>query len=181
MSTCIALLRGINVGGHNKIAMAELRALCEKLGLGGVQSYIQSGNLVFTAAEPPLRIETRIEQGIDKTFGLKIDVVVRTAAQWLETVKENPLKEACAKEPNLVMLALSKKPPRSDTVAALRARAAADEHVEAGGGAIWIHYGSGMGRSKLSPALLDRLVGSSVTTRNWRTVLKLAELAGVPA
>lgn len=181
MSTCIALLRGINVGGHNKIPMAELRELCEELGLGDVQSYIQSGNLVFTAKDPPHRLETRIEQAIEKTFGLKIDVIVRTAAQWPEYLKNNPLSEACAKEPSLVMLALSKKPPKTDTVTALRERAAADERIEAGGGAIWIHYGSGMGRSKLSPAVLDRLVGSSVTTRNWRTILKLAELAGVPA
>jgi uncharacterized protein (DUF1697 family) len=181
MSTCIALLRGINVGGHNKIPMAELRALCEGIGLRNVQSYIQSGNLVFLATESPQRIEDRIEQAIEKTFGLKITVLVRTAAEWPEYRKKNPLAAACEKEPNLVMLALSKEPPRSDAVASLRERAAADERIEAGAGAIWIHYGSGMGRSKLSPALLDKLVGSPVTTRNWRTILKLAELAGVPA
>lgn len=181
MNTCIALLRGINVGGHNKIPMAELRELCEKIGLRDVQSYIQSGNLVFAAADPPQQIETRIEQALEETFGLKIDVIVRTAAQWPEYVKKNPLAEACEKAPNLVMLALSKKPPKADAVVALRERAAVDERIEAGAGAIWIHYGSGAGRSKLSPGLLDRLVGSPVTTRNWRTILKLAELAGVPA
>jgi uncharacterized protein (DUF1697 family) len=181
MSTCIALLRGINVGGHNKIPMAELRELCKEIGLRDVQSYIQSGNLVFGSADEPPQIEAKIEQAIERRFGLRIDVLVRTAAQWPEYVESNPLPEACEKEPSLVMLALSKQPPKPGAVAALRERAADSERIEAAAGAIWIHYGTGMGRSKLSPAVLDRLVGSAVTVRNWRTILKLAEMAGAPA
>ena len=83
------------------------------------------------------------------------------------------------REPNLVMLALSREPPDPSTVDRLRERATAGERIERVGDALWIHYAGGAGRSKLAPGGLDRVVGSPVTTRNWRTVLKLGELAGI--
>jgi uncharacterized protein (DUF1697 family) len=175
--TFIALLRGINVGGHNKVPMAELRALGEELGWTGVRSYVQSGNLVFEAGAGLASLEAELERAIERTFDLSIHVIVRAAADWPAYVEGNPFPGASAKEPSLVMLALSKAPPKPGAVEALRERAADGERVERVGDALWIHYAGGSGRSKLSPALLDRLVGSPVTTRNWRTVLKLEELA----
>jgi uncharacterized protein (DUF1697 family) len=179
MTCFIALLRGINVGGNRKIPMAELRELCGELGFEDVQSYIQSGNLVFTASGKADAVEARLEKAIEKRFGFAVDVIVRTAAQWPAYVKGNPLPEASEKEPQLVHLALSKSPPKKDAVAALRERATTGERIEAAGEAIWIHFAGGVARSKLSPTVFDRLVGSPVTARNWRTVQKLAELAGV--
>lgn len=173
----IALLRGINVAGRNRIPMPELRELCAGLGLGGVQSYIQSGNLVLRAGAAPAELEAELERAIAGRFGLSVPVIVRAAAAWPGYVAGNPFREASEREANLVMLCLAKKQPREGAVEGLRERAADGERIEGVGDAIWVHYPAGAGRSKLSPALFERLAGSPVTARNWRTVLKLGELA----
>jgi len=179
MQTFIALLRGINVGGHRKIEMAALRTLGTELGFAAVRSYIQSGNLVFASTDAPAAVEASLDRAIADRFGFPVEVLVRTAEAWPALVRGNPFPQACAQEPNLVMMALAKRPPSKDAAAALRERATQGERIETAGEALWIHYPGGVARSKLSPALIDRLVGSPVTARNWRTVLKLAELAGV--
>lgn len=172
----VALLRGINVGGNNPIPMKRLYSLCGDMGWHDVQSYIQSGNLVFTADGTAAVLEKKLEQLIEKQFGFSIQVIVRAAADWPAYVKSNPFPAAAKKEPNLVMLGLSKAPPKSDAVKLLRERAANGERIEQTGDAIWVHFKKGVAGSKLSPALFDRLAGSPVTMRNWRTVLKLEEL-----
>ena len=179
MTSFIALLRGINVGGHKKIPMAELRALGEQIGFAQVQSYIQSGNLIFCATGKADAIETQLEQAIARRFGFAVEVLVRPASQWPALAKTNPFAEASQKEPNLVMMSLAKRPPRPEALAALRERAQNDERIELTGEVLWVHFAGGVAKSKLAPALIDRLVGSPVTARNWRTVQKLGELAGV--
>lgn len=179
MKTFIALLRGINVGGHRKIEMAALRALGTELGFGAVQSYIQSGNLIFTSPDTAAAIEASLDRAIADRFGFPVEVLVRAADAWPALIQGNPFPKACVDEPNLVMMALAKRPPNKEAATALRERAAAGERIATAGEALWIHYPEGVARSKLSPALIDRLVGSPVTARNWRTVLKLAELAGI--
>jgi uncharacterized protein (DUF1697 family) len=174
----VALLRAINVSGHNKVPMAELRSLCADLGWRDVQSYIQSGNLVFKAAASPSRLEAELEQAVERRFGLSIPILVRAAADWPAYIRGNPYPDASESEPNAVMLALSKTPPKPDAAERLRERAADCERIVQVGDALWLHYGGGMAKTKLTPALLDRLVGSPVTARNWRTVLKLYEMAG---
>ncbi len=121
--TFIALLRGINVSGHNKIPMPELRSLCAELGWERVQSYIQSGNLVFQAQSTPTKLETQLEQAIERRFGLSIPIIVRAAAVWLDYVRDNPYPDASGSEPNAVMLALSKLEPKPDAVVKLQERA----------------------------------------------------------
>jgi uncharacterized protein (DUF1697 family) len=176
-ATFIALLRGINVSGRNKIPMLELRSLCGEIGWRDVQTYIQSGNLVFKASGPPARLEVELERALEGRFGLSIHTIVRAATDWPAYVKSNPYPGESKTEPNRVMLALSKIPPKQEAVEKLRERLAKGEHIVQVADALWLHYGGGVAKSKLSPALLDRLVGSPVTTRNWRTVLKLNELA----
>lgn len=176
----IALLRGINVGGRNQIAMPELRSLCIDLGWHHVQSYIQSGNLLFTAAADRARLETNLECAIERQFGLSIPIIIRSAAEWPTYVRDNPYADVSESEPNRVMLALAKAPPKEGAAEQLQERVSSGERVVQVRDALWLHYGNGVARSKLSPALLDRLVGSPVTARNWRTVLKLNEIAGVP-
>lgn len=174
--TFLALLRGINVGGV-RIPMAELRALCEEdLGWGEVRTYIQSGNVIFEADGDAAGHEEALERAVADRFGRSVPVLVRAAADWPGYVASNPFPGASEREANLVMLALSKEPPKPDAVEALLERAAGGERVARAGGALWIHFASGSARSKLTPTVLDRLVGSPVTTRNWRTVLKLDEL-----
>jgi uncharacterized protein (DUF1697 family) len=172
----IALLRGINVTGRNKVPMSDLRTLCSKAGMTEVETYIQSGNLVVTASGSPGEVEEQLEKLIEKKFKLTIPVIVRRASDWPAYIKGNPFPEASAAAPNAVMIALSKKKPNAAALAGLRERAAAGERLELAGDALWIHFTDGVAKSKLAPGLFDRLVGSPVTTRNWRTVLKLGEM-----
>lgn len=173
MDRFVALLRGINVGGHNKVPMAELRALGEGLGWSGVATYIQSGNLVFEAAGKADALETILEAAIAQRFGIEVAVIVRAARDWSGYVAGNPFPEVAEAEPNRLMLCLAKKAPARDCAAALEGKARDGEAVRLVGEALWIHYPAGAGQSRLSPSLIDRLAGSPVTARNYRTALKL--------
>jgi uncharacterized protein (DUF1697 family) len=173
----IGLLRGVNVGGRSRVPMAELRALCAGLGWRDVETYIQSGNLVFEADGEATDLEARLEKALAAKMGVATAVIIRTAADWKRCLAANPFGPASEKEPNRVLLGLSKRPLQPEAAAALQAKAADGERVAAAGGALWFHYPEGVGRSKLSPSLIDRLAGSPVTARNWRTALKLAEMA----
>lgn len=174
----IALLRGINVSGKNQIAMPQLRAVCADLGWQDVQSYIQSGNLIFRAEGPAAALELQLEAAVAEHCGLRIPVIIRAATDWPAYVQGNPFPDASRDAPNRVMLTLAKAPPRDDALAALRERAVGGEQLAQVGDAIWVAYPVGAGATRLSPALFDRLVGSPVTARNWRTVLQLAALCG---
>ncbi len=178
MPVHVALLRGINVGGGNKIAMTELRALADELGWKRAETYIQSGNLLFQAADERAKLEMALETGIRRRFGLDIPAIIRAADEWPALVAANPFPEPGEAEPNRLMLLLSKQPPGPEAAAALQERARDGERVAIAGGALWIHHAGGAGRSKLTPVLIDRLVGSPTTARNWRTVLKLQEMLG---
>jgi uncharacterized protein (DUF1697 family) len=177
----VALLRGINVGGRNRVPMAELRAACTEVGWGEVRTHVQSGNLVLRAAATAAGVEGELERLVNARFGLVIPVMARSAADWAGLMRGNPFPEASRAEPQKVMLGLAKAPLRTGAVEALRERAAAGERVEAAGEGLWIHFPEGAGTSKLSPALLDRLAGSPVTLRNWRTVVALGEMTGAGA
>jgi uncharacterized protein (DUF1697 family) len=177
LSTFIALLRGINVGGGNRLPMADLRALCADLGWFEVQTYVASGNVVFRASGSGGELEEALERAITDRFGLSIVTIVRTAPTWATYVASNPFPEASEAQPSRLMLALSKYQPKEDAVPVLQARAVDGERVARAGDALWIHYAGGAARSKISPGLIDRSAGSPVTTRNWRTVLRLHAMA----
>jgi len=173
----IALLRGINVAGHNKLPMRELRALCEELGWQDVRSYIQSGNLVFRSSSPRSLLEQTLEKAIEEHFGYSISVLVRSARAWSGLLKSNPFLKESEMEPNRVMLLLSKKAPERTAVRELTPYANNGERLRRIKSALWIHYPNGAGKSKLTPSVLARCMGSPVTARNWRTALKLEEMA----
>ncbi len=173
----VALLRGVNVGGKNKVPMAQLCSVCADCGCADVRSYIQSGNLVFRSSATSATLEGELERAIKRCFGIWIVVIVRTSAQWSRYLKENPFPEASRKEPNRVMLVLAKVKPAANAAGALRQRAEGGERVAEAGDALWIHFPAGLGKSKLAPGALDRFVGSPVTMRNWRTVVTLGDLA----
>ncbi|HMG46217.1 MAG TPA: DUF1697 domain-containing protein [Allosphingosinicella sp.] len=175
MGRMVALLRAVNVGGR-KLPMAELRALCAGLGWEDVASYIQSGNVVFSANGKPGASEAALERAIEGAFGLVVPVIVRTAAEWTKLAASNPFAKAARDEPNRLQLLVSKQPPNADAAEKLIARAQAGESVQAAGGALWFHFPEGVGVSKLTPALIDKACGSPSTGRNYRTVMKLAEM-----
>lgn len=151
--------------------------LCGELGWENVATYIQSGNVVFEAAGRAAALEAALEHIIEHRFGSSTPVIIRSAAVWDAYPASNPFGEAAEKEPNRLMLMLSKQPPGEGAAAALQERAKAGERLKLRDDALWIHYPNGAGTSKLSPSLMNRLVGSPVTARNWNTVLKLQAMA----
>ncbi len=173
----IALLRAINVGGNRKVPMEQLRALASKAGLQNVQTYIQSGNVVFDAALAPSAVEALLERALEKQFGFEVPVIVRSARAWATYAKGSPFADAEVEHPNLLHLLLSKSKPNQDALAALRARAAPGERLELLGDALWVYFSAGLARTKLTPAAFDKAVGSSVTARNFKTVKQLAAIA----
>lgn len=175
MARMVALLRAVNVGGR-KLPMAELRTLCGELGWTDVATYIQSGNIVFCTPGKPEAIEAALEAAIRKHYGYEAPAIVRTAAQWAHYPPGNPFPKVAKDDPARLHLLLSKRPPAKGAENAIQARAAADEEVRRAGDALWIHYPHGAGTSKLTPALIDKAVGSPATARNYRTVLKLLEM-----
>jgi len=175
MAKLLALLRAVNVGGR-KVPMAELRALCEALGWTEVETYIQSGNVVFAAGGKAPELEAALEAALRKAFGFEVPAIVRTADQWSRLAAANPMREAAEREPNRVQLLVSKKPLAEGAAERLIERARNGEAVAEAGGALWFHFPAGVAGSKLTPALIDKASGSPATGRNWRTVLKLQEM-----
>jgi uncharacterized protein (DUF1697 family) len=173
----IALLRGINVGGNRKVPMAQLRVLAQRLGWGNVTTYIQSGNVVFTAnGVSTAAAEQQLEQAIELHFGFAVPVIVRSATGWLCAVARCPFAAAALERPNLVHLGFGKRPPRAAAAKDLAPYCKTGERVAVRGDAIWIDYAAGVARSKLTPAVLDRVIGSTVTLRNVKTVQAIGEL-----
>jgi uncharacterized protein (DUF1697 family) len=173
----IALLRGINVGGYKKVPMSELCALATKVGFTKVCSYINSGNLVFEAGKlKSNQVEGRLEKAIEKQFGFHVDVIVRTATQWKKYASGSPFPNAERSRPNFLHLGLSKLPCSKDLLTKLSERATLGEKIKLEGGAIWVDFLGGAGKSKLTPVLFDKIAGSPVTMRNWNTVQKLVEV-----
>ena len=107
-------------------------------------------------------------------------MIVRTSREWAKYLRSNPFPAESKREGNAVMLALSKAKPKADAAKALEERATFGERIVRTGDVLWIHFSRGVGKSKLSPGLIDRIVGSPVTTRNWRTVVALGEMAKRP-
>ncbi len=177
MPICIALLRGINVGGHNKIAMADLRTLAESLGLANPRTLLQSGNLVFDAGrKAPSALEKLLETETDQQLGVKVDYVVRSAEEWRAIIASNPFpKEAKADPAHLVVMCMKDAPKPAD-VKALQAAIAGPEMAKAVGRELFASYPAGIGTSKLTNAVIERKLGTRGTARNWNTVLKLAAM-----
>jgi uncharacterized protein (DUF1697 family) len=173
----VALLRGINVGGKRKVPMPELRALAEKAGYSEIETYVNSGNLIFNSRNDKAdKVADRLEKLIEDHFGFFIDVVVRTAEQWEKYASSSPFPDAAKERPHLVLLGLSRRPFDRTVAAKLSERAGKSERIRILEDAIWVDFGGGVARSKLTPALFDKAAGSTVTMRNWRTVLKIHEL-----
>ena len=174
MTTYIALLRGINVGGNHKIRMADLRDLFAMAGCEDVSSYIQSGNVVFTHPSATAdQLAADLERRIAADTGFDVPVIVRTAAAWAGVVGANPYPDVEPTSLHVVFLAVAPSPA---AVAAFDAARFAPEEFTVVGRDVYLYLPDGMGRAKLPPALpLIRVTG---TARNWRTVLKLAELGG---
>ena len=171
MTTYVALLRGINVGGHRPVPMADLRELCAALGFGSVATYVQSGNVVFTDHGSAADVQQRLEAAIAERFGFAADVVVRTRAELAAVASAHPFADRQADIVKLHVFFLGGEPDH-ERVAALDVTRFVPDELELSGREVYVHFPNGAGRSKLKFDL-----GVPATARNWRTVGALLELA----
>lgn len=167
MTAFVALLRAVNVGGTGKLPMSELKAMCEALGFAGVRTYIASGNVVFTSRKSDSAVKNLLEARLQAYAGKPVGVLVRTAAEMQAVLDANPFPKAA---PNRTMAVFLDKPPPTDTLAAVKGRK--DEEIKLGLREIYIHYGGGMGQSKL--VVPSAKAG---TARNMNTIATLARMA----
>jgi uncharacterized protein (DUF1697 family) len=172
----IVLLRGINLGSRNRIAMPALREAFADAGFEDVQTYLQSGNVVLSSRAAPKTVARKCEDVIADRFGLEIAVVARTRDELAQVVKRNPLGKV-AKDPKRYQVSFLDRKPGREIVRKLEALAAGDEQLVADGRELYAWHPAGVARSKLWAALAGRGLGVTATARNWTTVTKLLELA----
>lgn len=179
MPRLVALLRGINLAGKRRVAMADLRALLEGLGYEDVRTHLQSGNAVLTTGDSAAEVASAIETGIAERMGLDVVVTVRTAGQMARIVADDRLGDV-ADDPAKRMVIFLPTPPSPQAVRAIEEMDFGDERVEVAGGEVYAWCPGGIGRSLLMAALSDAALTPGGTARNWRTVTKLAEMAASP-
>jgi uncharacterized protein (DUF1697 family) len=177
MAKHIVLLRGINIGPRNRIAMPALREALQGAGFTEVQTYLQSGNVVLESRAKPEAVRRKVEQLIEKQFGLEIAVVVRTRAQLAAVVKRNPLGRV-ATEPKRYQVTFLEQKLSAKVAKELKETAADDERVVVAGREVYAWHPKTIARSKLWSKLAGKGLGVTATSRNWTTVEALLELAG---
>jgi uncharacterized protein (DUF1697 family) len=173
----VALLRAVNVGGTARIAMAELKALAEDIGLAEPKTLLQSGNLVFEAGgKTAAALEKLLEREIAERLRVETEVMVRTARQLKTTIAGNPFPKEAKNDPSRLHVHFLKIPASAAAVAALSGAIKGREVVKGTGSEVFIYFPDGAGASKLTNAVIERHLGARGTSRNWNTVTKLAEM-----
>ncbi len=172
----IAFLRAVNVGGTAKIAMAELKALAEDIGLAEPRTLLQSGNLVFEAGgKMAAALEKLLEREIAERLGVETDVMVRTAGQLKAAIARNPFPKEAKNDPSLLHVRFLKTQASAAAVASLSRAIKGREIAKGTGSEVFIYFPDGAGNSKLTNAVIERHLARG-TSRNWNTVTKLAEM-----
>lgn len=167
METLIALLRAVNVGGTGKLPMAELRSMAEAEGFDAVRTHIQSGNLVFQTERKVAEVKEALEARLHTYAGKSVGVILRSAEDMSAVLSANPFPDAEKSKVGVLFLDAAPPPDTGDA-----AKGQADEKIVLGTREVFVHYPSGMGRTKLRfPAMADG------TVRNINTVAKLSEMA----
>ncbi|GMK44122.1 hypothetical protein PghCCS26_12490 [Paenibacillus glycanilyticus] len=181
MTVNIALLRGINVGGKNKIKMADLREALTAIGLRDVQTYIQSGNILFKSDEEEAVLRKQIEQQIDTVFGLSIKVIMRTAEEMRAIAASCPFTEeqlaaaAATAQGESLYVSMMLEEPAAEQLDKLRSFETAEELFGSKGRDLYLLFYQTVRNSKL--AVKAEKLGVHSTVRNWNTINKLVSLA----
>lgn len=177
-TTVICLLRSVNVGGHGILKMEALRALCTSLKFRNVQTYVQSGNVVFHSDEADLDVLVqKIEKALERKFGFRPAVMLRTTADLRRIVAKNPFAKRSDIEPSRLLVSFLGTDPPKDALQIIREKNPGREEVHLHGRELYIYFPDGIARSKLSTALLDRALKTPGTARSWNTVNKLLAIA----
>lgn len=178
MPVLVCLLRGVNIGGHHKIKMDDLRTLCVALKFVNVQTLLQSGNVVFRTEEQSLStLADKIESAIERKWGFRPEVLLRTVPEMREVVARNPLAERRGIEPGKFAVAFLEHEPTPAMRKALLAMDIAPEELHVIGRHLYIYFPNGQARPRLSWPQVAKILNTPTTARNWNTVTKLLELA----
>lgn len=177
MTHRIILFRGMNTGGV-RAPVSELRAMAADMGLRNPRTLAASGNLVVESAAATAALEKDVETAMEKAFGLKIAAMVRTPEQWSKLIASNPFPKEAKAHPERMVAMVMKDGIRDGAVEACRALAEGGEAVEAVDGVLYFWFPNGQGQSGIFKKATPRMLGMG-TGRNWNTVLKLADMAGV--
>lgn len=178
MKTYIALLRGINVGGHRKIKMTDLKIMLNEIGFKEVVTYIQSGNVVFNSSEIVSNLlAEKIKDKIAETFGFEVPVLVKKHEELKSIFDKNSFTEIDDIQNKKVYFTLLKETPLPDLAAAFCKETFHGEQFELDGDCVYLNYSFGAGKAKLTNNQIESKLQVSATSRNYRTVVKLLELA----
>ncbi len=176
MAVYIALIRGINVGGHNKVPMAELRDAYEKIGLSQVKTYIQSGNVVFESEESAEQLRPLLEKAISDRFGISAAIAVRSAAEWTGMIANCPYDPQALRDKHSIHVAFLTEPLSAKALDILEASKEDCDEYAVAESEVYFLFRQSMLDSKLANSL--QRIGRTMTLRNWNTVSKLADLSG---
>lgn len=178
MNVVVSMLRGVNLGPHKRIKMDALRELYTSLGLQEPQTYVQSGNILFKTRSRNLTVlAKKIESAIEESFGFRSDVILRSCAELKAVIAKNPFAARKGIEPNKLLVTFLASDPGEEARARIRQVKAEPEELWIDGRELYIYFPNGMARPKLSIPLIERMLKTSGTGRNWNTVAKLLELA----
>jgi len=172
MKTYIAFLRGINVGGHKKILMADLRLLFESLGLKDVQSYIQSGNVVFSSKEES-NLANKIAEAIEAKYGFSVPVLVKKVSELSEILSKCPFFDQKREKSYFILLEES---PTKESIEFIAAFSNLNEEFYIAQNCVYIYYAVGAGKAKMGNNFFEKKLKVKATARNYRTMAKLLEL-----
>lgn len=178
MPAIISMLRGVNVGGHNKIKMDALRALYESLKLKSPKTYVQSGNVIFLSDEKNLAsLSQRIQDAIQRKFGFRPDVILRTAPELRHVIARNPFAGRHNIDPGKLLVSFLASDPGPQARESLMKIDARGEELHIHGRELYIYFPNGIGKTKLSWPTIDKTLKTPSTGRNWNSVTKMLEIA----
>jgi uncharacterized protein (DUF1697 family) len=177
MTRFVSLFRGINVGGNKSVRMDALKELHESLGLQRVETYIQSGNVIFTSDDAiPSQLSRQIEEAFEHKFGFLSKVMVRTAEQFNVIIENNPFKDQPMKETKWIVVRFLASDPISTAFEDIQKTYSGPEELHIIGQEVYIYYPEGIGQSKLTNTFLEKKLKTMGTARNWNTVLRLQKM-----
>jgi len=177
MARFVSLFRGINVGGNKPVRMDALKELHESQGLQRVETYIQSGNVVFTSEDAiPAQLSRQIEEAFEHKFGFLSKVMVRSADEFNMTIENNPFKDQPMKETKWVVAMFLASEPISTALEDIQKTYSGPEELHITGHEVYIYYPQGIGPSKLTNTFLEKKLKTMGTARNWNTVLRLQKM-----
>ena len=174
MKPVAVLLRAVNAG--RPLVMADLRKALARLGYPDAVTVLASGNAVIRAKAADALLEAELEAGLREALGQPVDAFVRDGNQLAEIVARNPFPEMSKTDPSHLVVGFAKGRPEPELVEALRGKIVGREEVAAGPSCVYVTYPDGIGRSKLTGAIIEKTLKTGGTARNWNTVLKLAAL-----